>query len=230
MGKFNGYLLISLVVLGAFVWGYKRDSISLWLARNNKGADKAKEAPPDKAEPKPEAVPVTAVPAAKEQSRPISLPANPYQALARNPMQPAATPGARPYPSSGLTQTLDSIQPGEITDNQIIRRNAYFEKLSQQLKELKGETAPSPVLPPQAALPPVSTGANPEEAPAPIPVEQPPQQEPPAPLWPPPPTSAEVLPDQAPGNEQTPGVVSEDEDPFHLPPPPGGDAASAAEQ
>lgn len=41
--------------------------------------------------------------------------------------------------NTSLHSTIDSIQPGQIDDRRIMKRNAYFEKLSQQLKKLQGK-------------------------------------------------------------------------------------------
>ena len=74
---------------------------------------------------------------------------NPYQRF----LQESGQAVPSPTPNS-LRDTIDSIRPGESTDEQHIRRNAYFEKLSQQLKELRGdqnaEQAPPP---PEAPVP-----------------------------------------------------------------------------
>lgn len=56
------------------------------------------------------------------------LPANPYEQFMQN-VQPK-------------TDSLDSINNKSMRDDQIIRRNEYFEKLSQQLKDMQGETQP----------------------------------------------------------------------------------------
>lgn len=65
-------------------------------------------------------------------------PSNPYQEFLRK------RSGQNTKQNSGLSDTMNSINSGGIQDKQISRRNAYFEKLSQQLKDLKGEQAPSP--------------------------------------------------------------------------------------
>jgi len=50
---------------------------------------------------------------------------------------------AGPPPNSGtLRNTLDSITQGQIADQQVQKRNLYFERLSSQLKELQGEAPP----------------------------------------------------------------------------------------
>lgn len=56
----------------------------------------------------------------------------------------APTPGNLVSPTQtksqeSLGKTLDSINSGEVKDEQIERRNLYFERLSQQLKELQGQ-------------------------------------------------------------------------------------------
>jgi hypothetical protein len=49
-----------------------------------------------------------------------------------------------------LSNTLDSIRPGQIEPRKLTQRNAYFEKLSQQLRELQGGNV-SPQPSPQAS-------------------------------------------------------------------------------
>ncbi len=63
---------------------------------------------------------------------------NPYQEFLKKRSQ------QQQNTNSGLSDTMNSIKSGGIRDQQITRRNAYFEKLSQQLKDLKGEQTPSP--------------------------------------------------------------------------------------
>ncbi len=57
---------------------------------------------------------------------------------------PARVPGA---PTNTLANTLESIQPGKAQDSQIEQRNAYFDRLSQQLKELNTTGSPPPIAP-----------------------------------------------------------------------------------
>ena len=58
------------------------------------------------------------------------LPANPYEDFMKSVQPPQGS--------------LEGINNKEISDDQIIRRNEYFEKLSQQLKELQGQQEAPP--------------------------------------------------------------------------------------
>lgn len=59
------------------------------------------------------------------------------------PPQASMSPVSRARNNPSLKSTLNSVKRGEIDDNQVIRRNAYFEKLSKQMRELKGEESSS---------------------------------------------------------------------------------------
>lgn len=74
--------------------------------------------------------------------------ANPYSALLKNQQQPtqAAESGgywmkAKKNPFGG---TLDAIQQKKIQDHQTQQRNLYFEKLSEQMKAMRGENPTAP--------------------------------------------------------------------------------------
>lgn len=60
---------------------------------------------------------------------------SPYERFLRESAQKPSTEGS-------IADTMDSIRPGEVTEEQQVRRNAYFEKLSQQLQELRGDAPP----------------------------------------------------------------------------------------
>jgi len=84
-----------------------------------------------------------------------SFPVNPYVQMMKQMGQknPPPTSNAAPHPldpnsphpfmhpsqSDKLSKALDSIKPGQIEDKKLRKRNLYFEKLSQQLKELQGQ-------------------------------------------------------------------------------------------
>ncbi len=63
------------------------------------------------------------------------------------PPYPQPSPQLAGQPNAAMAATLDSITPGSVQENQIAQRNLYFEKLSQQLKDLQGGEAPPPVQP-----------------------------------------------------------------------------------
>lgn len=75
------------------------------------------------------------------------VPQNPAAPYESEQFQNAAGPPPSPYPTN-FGSTMDSISANQVDDKQIIKRNAYFEKLSQQLKELQGKNqvqTPEPI-------------------------------------------------------------------------------------
>lgn len=160
MYDYKRYLFLMLILGAAFIWGYKRDTIFLAInqfsgrvkeahteeARNEETHAKETSSPAAKTEtPVPAAalpLPAMHTPQTAPQAAKAPPPENPYQRLMNmtNPGSQASPPES---PKTGaLANTLDSIRRSGIEDQQIMRRNAYFEKLSQQLKELKGESPP----------------------------------------------------------------------------------------
>jgi len=170
------------VIVAAFLYGYKRDSVSYWAerARHKVSQESTVKAPED-------APALAPAPVEKGPVKIAPLPAaaNPYQDAmnAYRRMGNAAVPQNMRAPGS-FVNTLDSIQPGAVTNDQVNRRNAYFEKLSQQLKELRGEIPPPASPEPGAAA----------EADA-APVEEPVEASPPAE------SSAPAAPELPPGSQ-----------------------------
>ncbi len=150
--------LTFLVILGAaFAWGYFGDVISIAPAPQTP-IDTVDLAKPDR--PK--------APAAESANQ--ATPA-PVIFSGPPPRPPGAEVPARQLtpPTGSLANTLDSIQPGKAQDTQIEQRNAYFDRLSQQLKALNttGNGAVAPL--PGAANPP----ENPYGAPPSLPMQAP---------------------------------------------------------
>ncbi|MFN8389590.1 MAG: hypothetical protein U0136_04810 [Bdellovibrionota bacterium] len=161
----------------AFLWGYSKDSLLAKWAGWQSAADSA---------PVPQAQPVvppaTNVP---EQKRPqVAPPPIAAMPAAVNRPPQAGLPLPTPSPGAALANTLDSIRPGQIEPQQITQRNAYFEKLSQQLKELQGggptangtpgvNTPPAPNdLPPPPPAPPGAVAPLPPGYPDPGAMQQ----------------------------------------------------------
>ena len=159
MTQLKGPLLIAAIVCAAFLWGYQGDSLKNWFNRSAEApvspeppVQQQAVAPPS--EPKPVPPPASAnylsVPFPQQgfgKAPAPGVPANPYAALNK-----AASP---PGQSGSLAQTMDSINSGQIQDEQVVRRNAYFEKLAEQLKELRGESPP-PTAPPSPSAEPAT--------------------------------------------------------------------------
>lgn len=131
------------VLLVAFVWGYKREDLfAMWTTVTTLGSSSDSE----------EAVTpgVTEQPVVIEPGQPIAPPVIAQQPPVQPP-PPFAAKAAPQQPS--LTETLDSIRPAQVQPEQITQRNAYFQKLSQQLKELQGGSPP-PAVGQNAPFPP----------------------------------------------------------------------------
>ena len=155
----KGTILTILAALTfAFAWGYKRDDLlAYWRAFNE----------PPKVEAPPPVASVAEVPVAPPVQPPAVPPTRGNAAAQANMMPPVAPPV---HKQEELTNTLDSIRPTQIQPEAITQRNAYFEKLSQQLKELQGGAPNSAPNPDPGAVPP----------PPPPPIEAPPPGEAPA--------------------------------------------------
>lgn len=123
------------ILLASFIWGWKQDSISSKI--NSLLSKKAFFLQEEKTEKE-------QLPLAENQER-----LNPEQAPTNQPIEPEANNPykalmdlerkSKPSQPNSLVETLDSIRPNKIDDKKQIQKNAYFEKLSQQLKELRGE-------------------------------------------------------------------------------------------
>lgn len=132
--------IIFLIGLAA-AWGYfGNDSLNIETKPVTEASNQTKEVEePKDFQPVPQAIP-EAIP--NEANPPIinEMPTaeNPYEQFMK-----AAQP-------KSLNDSLNSLNSGEIRDDQVIRRNEYFEKLSEQLKELQGNGGgPPPELEPQ---------------------------------------------------------------------------------
>ncbi len=138
------------VLLGvAFLWGYKQEA--LLAAWENTAPEPAPAGAPE-----PVAAPAPPVPGQPVvASNPVPVVPN---TAPGSPFSPPAGTAARQPNTFG--SSLESIRPGQIPQEQITQRNAYFDKLSQQLRDLQGGTPqqpgelPAPPPPPIEAPPP----------------------------------------------------------------------------
>ena len=156
-------VVIGLLLIVAFFWGYRRDEVitdltGLWHS------DQTPPGPQPAGDPASAAAPLTGSPyqtgpsaggnppgpnnlAPPPQAGAPGFPGRPAGSAANPPGGPfpvgSPQPGAHPQPAApNIKQTLESITPGSPQENQIAQRNLYFEKLSQQLKDLQGEQPP----------------------------------------------------------------------------------------
>jgi hypothetical protein len=199
--------IITLLLLAAFIWGYRGDEVvtdvgSLFQSRSHSTAPAAEsesaagtaQADPNQAARNISSAPFPGgmVPSGANPTHPAGTAVSNAQANAAylgghepgsvSPSQaggrwvypgphgaapangaaaPPPFPGQPPYPQSSpqlagqpnpaMAATLDSITPGSVQENQIAQRNLYFEKLSQQLKDLQGGETPPPAQPPTDA-------------------------------------------------------------------------------
>lgn len=139
------------------------------------------------------------------------LPASPIQPPGVTPDGPRLpTANGAPPPigskvSPSLRSAMDAVRPGAETDSQIQQRNLYFEKLSQQLNELKGDAPPS-------TLPPVPDSG---QGPPAVPNNLAPRPELFSPPPPPPPAAAPAAHaeiNDADENDDTSVAADDDED------------------
>ncbi len=161
MSQFRGPALISAIVLVAFVWGYKKDAMHDALAsRAPQPIEEAPVAPlatpPTVAAPsvyRPAVVPNMKPPVTTKQAAPapaFTPPKNPYADLAQK--------YGRKSPS--MAETFDAIRRDSVDQKQIIQKNAYFRKLSEQLKQLRGEDQPGATASPAGNRPSGTTAAG----------------------------------------------------------------------
>lgn len=159
MNQATKIFLAVTIMFGSAVWGYAGDRFGDNL-HNLKGRIKdwfTSSSPAQQETAQENSQPLA--PASSEPSAAPALPNNtvaisPTKPANSNPFQQAAT---NPYAqflsspqkgnNSNLNKTLDSIRPGQVQEGQEVKRNLYFEKLSEQLKQLQGENPPPP--PPQ---------------------------------------------------------------------------------
>ena len=148
MNQFRGPALISTVVLLAFLWGYKKDALHGTFTSRSPEPAPVEEA-------KPLHAPVAAPAVAKQLSIPAA--AKPYAPpQMAKPVQPTQgqkpfTPPANPYANlaskygkkhTSMAETFEAIRRNSVDQKQVIQKNAYFRKLSEQLKQLRGEDQP----------------------------------------------------------------------------------------
>ena len=184
MSQLKGAIAVGVIVFLAFFTGYKQDALErLWqrmLAANPDPVQPVKQdavlvqSGADAVSPPAETVPIPAPPQGEKQAQP---------AHGLNPM------GSQ----DSLRRSLDAIRPNKVPEERRQYRNAYFDKLSQQLKELQGEappqtsTSPPPPPAPAAAYEGIKSDAaraarvNTEAQNRDIPPPPPTDMEPPAP-------------------------------------------------
>jgi len=173
MNRAKGPIFIGLLALSAFLWGYRRDLIKTgWF--NFLSPFFSSEQTETQAK--------SVVTTDKPKERPVVT-------KAPNPMNAAdvykqlSVVGAKPPPrpirkNPSFSETLQSIKAGKVGEKKKAKRNLYFEKLSQQLKELQGQKpldADSAKLIPPSGTP----GKQPAPPPKPAPRLEPPRTPPP---------------------------------------------------
>jgi len=140
MKKIRGFSLISVLAIGAFLWGYKRDEIiAYWdgLFTEETATEEEVTPTPDdsnKSTPTP-----TIATVGNNTGSSSGDPHDFYKSLRpKNTPQPSA----KPKPSPTFRETMQSIQPAKVEDRKKTKRNLYFDKLRKELKALQGEKPP----------------------------------------------------------------------------------------
>ena len=155
-------IFITLLVFAAFGWGLAKDNVTQWIENFKIRFHSARAVD---AAPSPQAAsldaglqnPALQTPGLKslEGTAPAGAMPPARRTLPSGAALPSFPERRRP-PAENLAQTLGSLNPGAPTEEQISRRNAYFEKLSQQLQEYRAKEA--------VAMPTVPTVENPPDA------------------------------------------------------------------
>lgn len=172
--SWRGPVAISIVLFVSFLWGYKREMFSGAISNPPKSQPLTPTEPAQVA--KPSAVPtgiITQVanptPVAKipsivvpktveepesEPAPPVEYtqPHNPYEELSRKLKEQQANN------TESMAETFGSIRRDKIDEAQALQKNAYFRKLSEQLKELQGQAPP--VTPPSDASQSAPNGSD----------------------------------------------------------------------
>lgn len=151
MGQLTKILFATALMVASALWGYSGDTFL-----ENLASLKTRTISWFKSSEKPAPVETTPAQAASSESGIVAVSpqgngANPFQQAAQNPYAQLMG-GAKPAAGT-LSKTLDSIRPGQVQETQKVQRNAYFEKLSEQLKQLQGENPPPPPAEPKAEQP-----------------------------------------------------------------------------
>ncbi len=136
------------IVIAAGFWGYGGDNFMNEV--DTLVTDLTAEAPEEI--PAEEETTKNATSPLAKSKQAASSPYPPAPPQGQRPVRPGASAplgGNNPYASMGkpasLAGTMDSIRPGRIQNQQRQKRNLYFERLSQQLKDLQGnDNTPPP--------------------------------------------------------------------------------------
>jgi hypothetical protein len=156
VGSYRDPIIAGIVVILAFVGGYKQNDLqALWDSQASS-----------------ETQTVATSTAPKEDNKqpiPVARPAQPVQPMRATspyaemlkrpqgiPPRDAVAPPPNPYQET-FKSTMESIRPGVIGKKQHQKRNLYFDRLREQLQELQGQ-------PSEAVPPPKDRAAAEEEA------------------------------------------------------------------
>ena len=168
--EIRGKLTVSLILFLAFTAGYKGDDLQRLYDRIRGQAAPAgggSSAPvavvTDKVQ-SPEqsltAAPVKVAPARNPDGNPYGvLPGAGDSPSVPNspPLVPIQPPTVLPGSSGSLSNTLDAVKPTELSEELKAQRNVYFDRLNQQLAEMKQQQKDSPepanMAPPIAGIP-----------------------------------------------------------------------------
>ncbi len=161
MPTLKGPLLIVAVICASFFLGYKQDVLisgieSSWESWRTSRDSTVSSSIPSR--------PTT------DEAGGTSSQISPAPAVSSSPYPPSPYPVGKGSSSSPTPpqknpkrESLDSIAPGSVQPKQEQQRNLYFEKLSEQLRELRGESPPSSPPPPAPSPTSSSIAAPPTE-------------------------------------------------------------------
>lgn len=168
--NYRGPLFSLCLMIAAGIWGYKRIDIKEWWQSAFQASSRPIAQPLAPDNPTASNPPDTSIttPLPQLPSPTPAMPSLPYSKMQPSPMPPGTDPS--------LHETLESIGTGATNEKKRERRNLYFEKLSQQLKELQGDKK-AETAPPGQPPPPGSPASFPR-SPVTPPVSQPAPTEP----------------------------------------------------
>lgn len=139
MSEKTASIILFILTVFTFFYGYGKDELHHALASTFLNRGKAQEEGSSFSE---QALKEEAIPSQDGVSQPLPNPPSAqilsqkpgtYEASTKSPLLPSVTNA----PKNSLNSALDSIQPSQIQEGQKAQRNLYFEKLSEQMRQLQ---------------------------------------------------------------------------------------------
>lgn len=150
MDQIQKALFSIIAVILAGIWGYSGDSFALkvksWTAGVTSSSQQASpEASSSESESPASSAAIDSTPYQQQTATPATVPTSTQRAVTKSAVTANPTPPTNPYAAmsaGNLKSTLGTMAPSSAAPQ---RSNAYFDKLSQQLRDLQGEAPPPAV-------------------------------------------------------------------------------------